>query len=57
MRNFQNTFETCKRSFISAFCEKNNNFLMFLVNLIFVVSQLKIHPGVHLNTVKALTLL
>ena len=26
MRNFQNTFETCKRSFISAFCEKKQQF-------------------------------
>ena len=28
---------------------------MFLVNFIFVVSHLKIHPAVHLNTSKALT--
>ena len=30
-------------------------FLMFLANFIFVVSYLKIHPAVHLNTWKALT--
>ena len=28
---------------------------MFLANFIFVVSHLKIHPAVHLNTSKALT--
>ena len=28
------------------------NFLCFLANLIFVVSHLKIHPAVHLNTSK-----
>ena len=30
-------------------------FLMFLANFIFVVSHLKIHQVVHLNTLKALT--
>ena len=28
---------------------------MFLASFIFVVSHLKIHPAVHLNTLKALT--
>ena len=28
---------------------------MFLANFIFVVSHLKTHPAVHLNTLKALT--
>ena len=32
-------------------------FLMFLANFSFVVSHLKIHPAVHLNTSKALMLL
>ena len=31
-----------------------NSFSMFLNNFIFVVSHLKIHPVVHLNTLKAL---
>ena len=31
-----------------------NRFFMFLANFIFVVSQLKIHPAVHLNTSTAL---
>ena len=26
------------------------NFFMFLTNFIFIVSHLKIHPAVHLNT-------
>ena len=29
--------------------------LMFLTNFIFVASYLKMHPAVHLNTLKALT--
>ena len=32
-----------------------NPFFMFLANFIFVVSHLKIHSAVHLNTSKALT--
>ena len=28
---------------------------MFLANLVFIVSNLKIHPAVHLNTLKPLT--
>ena len=32
-----------------------NAFLMSLANYIFVVSHLKKHPAVHLNTLKALT--
>ena len=31
-----------------------NQFFMFLANFISVVSHLKIHPAVHLNTLKAL---
>ena len=34
-----------------------NPFFMFLANFIFVVSQLKIHPAVHLSTSKVLTIL
>ena len=32
-----------------------NPVFMFLANFIFVVSHLKVHPTVHLNTSKALT--
>ena len=32
-----------------------NPFFMFIANFIFVVSHLKTHPVVHLNTLKALT--
>ena len=34
-----------------------NPFVMFLANFIFVASNLKVNPAVHLNTSKALTLL
>ena len=37
----------------TGFCLKIN-FFMFFANFIFVVSSLKIHPAVHLNTSKAL---
>ena len=36
------------------FCLKTH-FSMFLANLVFVVSHLKIQPAAHLNTLKALT--
>ena len=32
-----------------------NPFFMFLANLIFIVLYLKIHPAIHLSTLKALT--
>ena len=38
----------------TGFCLKIN-FFIFFANFIFVVSNLKIHPAVHLNTSKALT--
>ena len=34
---------------------RKNQFFMFLAYFIFVVSHLKIHPAVHLNTLKAMT--
>ena len=58
MRNFQKLIKYYKVYKILHYRKKfllENPFLMFLANFIFVVSHLKIHSAVHLNTSKALT--
>ena len=58
VRNFQ---KLKKRKYLIKYYIKQKRFclkihlFMFLAYFIFVISQLKIHPAVHLNTSKALT--